>query len=124
MTSPPRRQRGLVGSTRLLVVLALVLGLIAGVGGYTLVYAKALSYMSSDPEVCANCHIMNSQYDSWQKSSHHAVAGCVDCHLPHDFVGKWIGQGAERLAPLQGLHAAEFRRADPDQARQQPHPAG
>ncbi len=24
------------------------------------------------------------------KSSHRDVAACGDCHLPHDFVGKWI----------------------------------
>jgi cytochrome c nitrite reductase small subunit len=48
--------------------------------------------MSSDPKVCVNCHIMQPQYDSWQKSSHHAVAGCVDCHLPHGFFGKWYAK--------------------------------
>jgi cytochrome c nitrite reductase small subunit len=32
---------------------------------------------------------MQSQYDAWLKSSHHAVATCNDCHLPHDFFGKW-----------------------------------
>jgi cytochrome c nitrite reductase small subunit len=98
MTSLARRQRGLAGSTPLLVALAVLLGLVIGVGGYTGVYAESLSYMSSDSKVCANCHIMNSQYDSWQKSSHHAVAGCVDCHLPHDFVGKWTAKA------LNGWH--------------------
>ena len=46
----------------------MLVGVAAGIGGYTLVYAEGLAHMSSDPEVCANCHIMNSQYDSWQKS--------------------------------------------------------
>jgi cytochrome c nitrite reductase small subunit len=32
------------------------------------------------------------QFDSWQKASHHTVATCVDCHLPHDFVGKYIAK--------------------------------
>jgi cytochrome c nitrite reductase small subunit len=86
------RQRGLAGSTKLLLALAALLGIVAGVGSYTFVYAKGLSYMSSAPEVCANCHIMQPQYESWQKSSHHAVAGCVDCHLPHDFVGKYMAK--------------------------------
>ena len=98
MTTLARRQRGLVGNTSLLVALALILGMAAGIGGYTLVYAEAFSYMSSDSKVCANCHIMNSQYDSWQKSSHHAAAGCVDCHLPHDFLGKWTAKA------LNGYH--------------------
>ena len=90
--------RNIRGSTPLLVTLAVLVGLAAGIGGYTLVYAEGFSYMSSDPKVCANCHIMNAQYDSWQKSSHHAAAGCVDCHLPRDFFGKWVAKA------LNGYH--------------------
>jgi len=86
------RQRGLAGSTVLLVLAAVLIGIAAGVGAFTMVYAEGLSYMSSEPKVCANCHIMQPQYDSWQKSSHHAVAGCVDCHLPHDLVGKYVAK--------------------------------
>lgn len=86
------RQRGLVGNGRLLVLLASLLGIVAGIGSFTLVYANGLSYMSSDPKACVNCHIMQSQYEGWLKSSHHAVAGCVDCHLPHDFIGKWLAK--------------------------------
>jgi cytochrome c nitrite reductase small subunit len=92
------RRRGLSGSVALLLTLAVLIGAAIGIGSYTLVYAEGLSYMSSDPKVCVNCHIMQPQYDSWQKSSHHAVAGCVDCHLPHDFVGKWMAKG------LNGYH--------------------
>jgi cytochrome c nitrite reductase small subunit len=44
------------------------------------------SYLSSDPAVCINCHIMQEQYDGWLHGSHHAVAVCNDCHLPHDNV--------------------------------------
>jgi cytochrome c nitrite reductase small subunit len=85
-------QRGLAGSTVLLVLVAVLIGIAAGVGAFTMVYAEGLSYMSSEPKVCANCHIMQPQYDSWQKSSHHAVAGCVDCLLPHDLVGKYVAK--------------------------------
>src|SRR5688500_4182327 len=35
---------------------------------------------------------MQPQYDSWQKSSHHTVATCVDCHLPHSFIPKYIAK--------------------------------
>lgn len=86
------RQRGLAGSTTLLLALAVLIGGAIGIGGYTLVYAEGLSYMSSDPKVCANCHIMQAQYDSWQKSSHHHVAICNECHLPHDFIGKYVAK--------------------------------
>jgi len=35
---------------------------------------------------------MRAQFDSWQKASHHTAATCVDCHLPHDFIGKYIAK--------------------------------
>jgi cytochrome c nitrite reductase small subunit len=73
-------------------MLAIAFGVFVGIGGYTFRYAEGLSYFSTDPAACANCHIMQPQYDSWQKSSHHAVATCVDCHLPHDFIGKYIAK--------------------------------
>ena len=69
------------------------LGVLLGVGGYTAVYAEGHSYLSANPKACVNCHIMTSEYDSWQKGSHHAVATCVDCHLPHGFFGKWAAKG-------------------------------
>ncbi len=77
---------------RLCLLLAILLGAFSGVGLFTLDYAEGLSYLSSDPRACANCHIMQSQFDSWQKSGHHHVATCADCHLPHDFLGKYIAK--------------------------------
>jgi cytochrome c nitrite reductase small subunit len=67
-------------------------GVVLGLGGFTFWYAKGTSYFSSDPRSCVNCHIMREQYDSWQRASHHAHATCVDCHLPHDFVGKYTAK--------------------------------
>ena len=70
-------------------VLAALVGILLGAGGFTFVEAHGLSYLSNDPTTCVNCHVMREQYDSWQKSSHHAVAVCNDCHVPHDFLGKY-----------------------------------
>lgn len=72
--------------------LSVALGVLAGLGSYTFSYAEGLSYFSTDPEACVNCHIMQSQYDSWQKASHHTSAVCVDCHLPAEFVPKYIAK--------------------------------
>ncbi len=69
---------------------AVLLGSLAGTGVFTFGYGKGASYLSNNPQSCANCHVMQEHFDSWQKSSHHHVAGCNDCHLPHDFAGKWI----------------------------------
>jgi cytochrome c nitrite reductase small subunit len=87
------RGRALQAATHALVLAAAVgLGLAGGLGVFTANYAGALSYLSADPKACANCHIMQSQYDSWQKASHHTVATCVDCHLPHTFFPKYVAK--------------------------------
>jgi cytochrome c nitrite reductase small subunit len=74
------------------VGIAAVFGLLLGLGVFTFTYAEGTSYLSTRPEACANCHIMQEQYDSWTASSHTAVAGCVDCHLPHPTIPKWISK--------------------------------
>ena len=81
------------GAARALpLLLAVCLGVAAGVGGYTFRYAEGLSYFSTNPKACVNCHIMQPQYDAWQKSSHHGVAVCIDCHLPQSFVPKYLAK--------------------------------
>ena len=87
-TSLERRQ----SRQRLLVALSVTLGILLGVGGFTFRYAEGLSYFSTDPRACVNCHIMRPQYDGWQKSSHHTVAVCIDCHLPHSFFEKYLSK--------------------------------
>lgn len=72
------------------VLLCVALGLAVGVGAFTFRYAEGFSYFSADPKACVNCHIMRPQYDAWLKSSHHDVAVCIDCHLPHDLVPKYL----------------------------------
>lgn len=69
-------------------------------GAYTFYNAKGFSYLSKSSESCNNCHIMNEVYAQWQKSPHgkervvngttKVNAGCQDCHLPHNFINKWI----------------------------------
>ncbi len=71
-------------------LLSVALGAMAGIGAYTFRYAEGLSYLKTDPKACMNCHIMRPQYDGWSKSSHHAVAVCVDCHLPQAFFAKYL----------------------------------
>ena len=71
------------------MALVALLGAALGLGTYTFVYARGYSYLTNDPRACANCHVMNEQFDGWVKSSHRAVAACNDCHTPHDFLGKY-----------------------------------
>ncbi len=73
----------------LVVATGVAVGLAAGVGGYTFVYARGSSYLTNDPAACANCHLMQEQLDGWAKSPHRHVAVCNDCHAPHGLVGKY-----------------------------------
>ncbi|MGB7329304.1 MAG: cytochrome c nitrite reductase small subunit [Rubripirellula sp.] len=82
----PRRHR--MGKTAALF--AICLGALGGLGAFTFGYGKGASYLSNNPQTCVNCHVMQGHLDSWQQSSHHTVAVCNDCHLPHDFIGKWV----------------------------------
>ena len=75
---------------RLSVVTAAAIGVLVGLGAFTFHYAEGFSYFSDDPRACANCHVMIDHYDSWQKSSHHATATCVDCHLPHGGTAEYV----------------------------------
>lgn len=72
---------------------AVLVGVAMGLGAFTFVYARGASYLTNDPAACANCHIMSEHYSAWNKSSHHAVAVCNDCHAPHDFIGKYKTKG-------------------------------
>lgn len=67
-----------------LAILAFIVALVFF--GYMVHISQAISYMSSDPKACINCHVMNTQYATWQHSSHARVATCIDCHLPTDGV--------------------------------------
>ncbi|MDW7773174.1 MAG: cytochrome c nitrite reductase small subunit [Desulfobulbaceae bacterium] len=63
-----------------------ILSVVAAIGTFAFVVhaSKVTSYLSEDPKVCINCHTMNTQYATWQHSSHRGKATCVDCHLPHE----------------------------------------
>ncbi len=74
----------------LMVLGAVLFGAAAGIGAYTFIYAKGYSYLTDDPSACANCHVMNEQYDGWVKSAHKGAAVCNDCHTPAGFIPKYL----------------------------------
>jgi cytochrome c nitrite reductase small subunit len=61
----------------------LMFGVFAGLGLFVVHISRATSYLSDRPETCMNCHVMTTQYVTWQHSSHAHVATCNDCHVPH-----------------------------------------
>ncbi len=61
-----------------------IIGIFIGVLLIIFKISNAASYLSNDPLTCMNCHVMATQYATWQHSSHARVATCNDCHVPHD----------------------------------------
>jgi cytochrome c nitrite reductase small subunit len=76
------------------IAFTILFGTIIGLGVFTFGYARGASYLTNDPEACANCHIMGEHFAAWMKSSHRQVATCNDCHTPHSFLGKYATKAA------------------------------
>jgi cytochrome c nitrite reductase small subunit len=89
-------------------LLAVLLGTLGGAGAYTVYYGEGLSYLSSDPKACVNCHVMREHYDGWQKASHHAAARCVDCHLPDETLPKLLAKAENGFWHSKGFTLQDF----------------
>lgn len=77
-----------------LAIIAGIFCFVTGLGVFTFVRAEGLAYLSNDPSACMNCHVMREQYEAWHHSSHARVAGCNDCHTPHDNIfNKYLAKG-------------------------------
>src|SRR6187431_3155825 len=96
------------GMTLAGMLVAVLVGVALGQAAYTFRYAEGLSYLSADPKACINCHIMQPQYDGWLKGSHHNVAKCVDCHLPHDLIGKYYTKAENGFWHSKGFTLQDF----------------
>src|SRR4029077_14787168 len=90
------------------LLLAVLFGALLGIGSFTFDYAEGLSYFSTDPAACKNCHIMNDEYNSWTKGPHHGSATCVDCHLPHEFIAKYIAKADHGFRHSKGFTLQDF----------------
>lgn len=90
------------------LILSAFTGALLGSGCYALYYGEGTSYLSSDPRACVNCHIMREHYDGWLKASHHAVATCNDCHLPHDSLGKYLVKAENGFWHSKGFTLQDF----------------
>jgi cytochrome c nitrite reductase small subunit len=73
---------------------AAAVGAVVGLGGFTFVYARGYSYLTDDPAACANCHVMEEQFQGWSRGSHRSVAVCNDCHTPAGALGKYSTKAA------------------------------
>ena len=87
---PLNGMRLLTAAQRWALGAAVLGGMALGLGLFTFGFARGASYLTNDPEACANCHIMSEHYSAWLKGSHRNGATCNDCHTPHDLVGKYV----------------------------------
>ena len=79
-------------------IVAIAAGIFFGLTAYILYVSNAVSYMSDDPKTCINCHVMNTEYVSWTKSSHRENATCNDCHVPqNNFINKYYFKAKDGL---------------------------
>ncbi len=86
------------------IIVAAVVGIVLGVGIYTLFYAGFTDYLGNNPQTCAGCHAMSEQYAGYMKSSHKDVATCNDCHAPHDnLVSKYANKAENGF-----MHSLKF----------------
>lgn len=89
-------------------VVSAAIGVVAGIGGYTFVYAQGASYLTNNPAACANCHIMQQHFDAWTKSSHRAVAVCNDCHTPPGVLRKYAVKASNGFWHSVAFTTGEF----------------
>jgi len=47
-------------------------------------------YLGNDSTACNNCHVMDYAYEGWYHAAHQSWAGCVDCHVPHNLIPKYL----------------------------------
>jgi len=75
-----------------------LLGVLAGLGLFLVPVSRAPSYLGDEPETCIHCHVMTTQFVTWQHSSHVEAATCNDCHVPHDdFLSKYAFKAQDGL---------------------------
>lgn len=89
--SPSAHKRSRSRIIRLLAVL-MVAG--AGVALYASFGPPGLYAKSGTPEFCAQCHVMEAQYEAWFHNGGHRRLKCIDCHLPNDHLARhmaWKG---------------------------------
>ncbi|HWI52124.1 MAG TPA: NapC/NirT family cytochrome c [Symbiobacteriaceae bacterium] len=78
-----------------------------------LVAPPILSATPAEPRyLCAQCHTMDHQYQSFTASKHHGEITCSDCHVPHGISGlatKYSDGARHIFATLAGTEAEAIR---------------
>lgn len=75
------------------VLSLVIIGAVLGVGG--LLAFDGVMHATSTDAFCTSCHEMESPTAQWRNTTHFSnahgtVAGCSDCHVPHEFGPKMV----------------------------------
>ena len=113
----PGMGRMKVPLARVALALIVLFGVLVGVGSFTFDLRPRGSATSAPTRGLRQLpHHERRSTTRGAKGPHHASATCVDCHLPHEFVPKYIAKAENGYRHSKGVHAAGLPRADPDQA--------
>ena len=79
-----------------------------------LVSPPILSATPAEPKyLCAQCHVMDAQYQSFTASKHNGEITCSDCHIPNGLVTglttKYTDGARHVFATLRGTKAEDIR---------------
>jgi len=111
MNNAGRLLRAILPPPRWRLPVIIIAGIFTGIFFFLFRISDASSYLSDNPEVCINCHIMNPQYSSWSHSAHRTMTNCNECHVPHNnVVNKYFFKAKDGMR-----HSAIFTlRAEPE----------
>lgn len=64
---------------------------------YTTDVSRFFMHLGNDSKACINCHTMNTAYTTWEHGIHGRNTTCVSCHLPKNFVDKYVAKAVDGL---------------------------
>lgn len=74
-----------MGKYRKIIIIGLIAATAAGL--FLLFGPPKLLAKSESPDFCVQCHVMQSQFESWMHQGAHRRKRCVECHLPNENAG-------------------------------------
>ncbi|MDP1809542.1 MAG: NapC/NirT family cytochrome c [Actinomycetota bacterium] len=77
---------------------------------------SGINWYTSQPNFCRNCHVMETAYRGWKKSTHRAI-GCLGCHQgpgPTGFTVRRLNYLRETLAFMTNNHSSPMSPTDND----------
>ena len=75
---------------RLVRISGVVVLVLVAVGLYVSFGPPGLFAKSGTPEFCAQCHVMEAEYENWFHNGGHRRLKCIDCHLPNDNMARHL----------------------------------